>query len=169
MRVFVDSNLLVYALAQDDLPRQAVARRVLAQHCGGQSLVLSPQVLLETYNVLTRKKRVSAGDAAAALGLLAQQEVATPTAETALQAMALGAAHGLSVWDALIVQTALQAGCDTLYSEDLQAGRRFGALEVVNPFALAAHESAPAFAARSSAPARPPRRKAGPKPATRRV
>jgi predicted nucleic acid-binding protein len=132
-------------------------------------LVLSPQVLLETYNVLTRKKRVAAHNAAAALRLLAQQEVAAPTAETALQAMVLSAAHGLSVWDALIVQTALQAGCDTLYTEDLQAGRRFGALEVVNPFALAAHESVPAFVESASPRAPGARRKAGPKPARHQV
>ena len=169
MRVFVDSNLLVYALAQDDLARQAVARQVLARHCADCSLVLSPQVLLETYNVLTRKKRVTADGAATALRLLAQQEVVAPTADTALQAMTLSAAHGMSVWDALIVQTALQAGCDTLYTEDLQAGRRFGALEVVNPFALAAHESTPAFAAPALPRARPARRKAGPKPAPRRT
>jgi predicted nucleic acid-binding protein len=41
----------------------------------------------------------------------------------------------ISFWDALVVQAALDAGCDRLYSEDLNAGQRFGSLLVVNPFA----------------------------------
>ena len=41
----------------------------------------------------------------------------------------------ISFWDALVVQAALDTGCDRLYSEDLNAGQRFGSLLVVNPFA----------------------------------
>lgn len=53
--------------------------------------------------------------------------------------MILGAArrartHTLSFWDALIVEGALAAGASRLWTEDLQAGRRFGELEIVNPF-----------------------------------
>jgi len=40
----------------------------------------------------------------------------------------------LSFWDSLIVQAAIQAGCETLYSEDLNAGQRIGTVTVVNPF-----------------------------------
>lgn len=40
----------------------------------------------------------------------------------------------LSFGDALIVRAAQDAGCDVLYSEDLNAGQRFGAVRVVNPF-----------------------------------
>ena len=52
MRAFFDSNVFVYALDNDDPVRQGVAQRLLAQHSsGGHALVLSIQVLLETYNV----------------------------------------------------------------------------------------------------------------------
>jgi predicted nucleic acid-binding protein len=40
----------------------------------------------------------------------------------------------LSCWDAMVVQAAIVAGCDKLYSEDLNAGQRFGSLVIVNPF-----------------------------------
>jgi len=40
----------------------------------------------------------------------------------------------LSFFDALIVASALEAGARRLLSEDMQAGWRFGALEIVNPF-----------------------------------
>ena len=40
----------------------------------------------------------------------------------------------LSFWDAMIVQAAVEAGCDKLYSEDMNAGQRFGSVVIVNPF-----------------------------------
>jgi predicted nucleic acid-binding protein len=40
----------------------------------------------------------------------------------------------LSYWDALIVEAALGAGCRTLFSEDLQHGRKYGDLTVQNPY-----------------------------------
>jgi predicted nucleic acid-binding protein len=43
----------------------------------------------------------------------------------------------------MIVQAAVESGCDTLFTEDLQAGRRFDSVEVVNPFDQKAHEPAP--------------------------
>lgn len=50
------------------------------------------------------------------------------------RAIALAGQGGLSFYDALIVASALEAGARRLLSEDMQAGRRFGTLEIVNPF-----------------------------------
>jgi predicted nucleic acid-binding protein len=49
---------------------------------------------------------------------------------------AIGLCHeyGISIYDALVVASALEAGCDQLLSEDMQHGHRFGPLTVVNPF-----------------------------------
>jgi predicted nucleic acid-binding protein len=49
-------------------------------------------------------------------------------------ASALARDHSLSFHDALIVAAAHEAGCDTLYTEDMQHGRKFGGLALVNPF-----------------------------------
>jgi predicted nucleic acid-binding protein len=48
--------------------------------------------------------------------------------------VSLAREHGLSFYDALIVASAVEAGCDILYSEDMQHGRTFGGLGIVNPF-----------------------------------
>jgi predicted nucleic acid-binding protein len=53
-------------------------------------------------------------------------------------AIALARDHNLAFYDALIVASATEAGCDTLFTEDMQHGRKFGSLTVVNPF----HENA---------------------------
>jgi predicted nucleic acid-binding protein len=49
-------------------------------------------------------------------------------------AIALARDHRLSFYDALIVAAAQEAGCDTLYTEDMQHGRALGGLTIVNPF-----------------------------------
>jgi len=56
------------------------------------------------------------------------------TYDTHASALALARNHNLSFYDALIVASAVEAGCDTLYSEDLQDGRSFAGLAIVNPF-----------------------------------
>lgn len=164
MKAFADTNILIYAVSDQDARKQAIAQRLLA---GPQPAppAISNQVLGEAYNVLTRRLDWPAGRALEAVRLFASLRVEVASTQTVLAGLALAEAHGLSGWDALIVQTALQAGCDTLYSEDLQAGRRFGALQVVNPFAAGVGEEAAHY---HPARAERPRRKAGPKPAPRR-
>jgi predicted nucleic acid-binding protein len=143
-KAFFDSNVLVYAFSAGNRLRQAVATGLLRQHTAAGTLVISVQVLMETYNVLTRKQGRAPGEVMPSLHLLATNEVVAPNAEMALLALNLCANHRLSTWDSLIVQAALEADCRVLYSEDLQAGRRFGPLEVVNPFTTQAHEASPA-------------------------
>ena len=50
------------------------------------------------------------------------------------EALALSRTHGFSFYDSLIVASALEAGCDTLLTEDLQTGRRIVGLTIVDPF-----------------------------------
>jgi predicted nucleic acid-binding protein len=56
------------------------------------------------------------------------------TYDTHASAVALARDHNFSFYDALIVASALEAGCDTLYSEDFHDGRHFQGLTIVNPF-----------------------------------
>jgi len=65
---------------------------------------------------------------------LGRLEVVAPRVPDLLAAIDLHRLHALSIWDALVVRAALVSGCRTLYTEDLQHGRRFETLDVVNPF-----------------------------------
>ena len=49
-------------------------------------------------------------------------------------AVAMARDHSLAFYDALILAAAIEAGCETLYSEDFQHGRQFGDCTIVNPF-----------------------------------
>lgn len=138
-RTFFDTNVVVYALEPDAGAKCAVAQHLLHRHMVERTIVVSTQVLLEAYSVLTRKRGMAAADAIDALAAL-EREVAMPTtARAVMRALSFTAQHRFSVWDGLFVQAALDAGCTTLFTEDLQHQQRFGALQVVNPFAPAAH------------------------------
>jgi predicted nucleic acid-binding protein len=147
MSVFMDSNVAVYAMVPEDAAKHAVAQLLVARHVDDGKLVVSTQVLQETFNVLTRKKQLPAEQALEFARLIARRRVVPSTADFVLKALQFSVQAQLSVWDALIVQAALDAGCATLLSEDLQHGRRFGSLEIVNPFLQAVHEAVPAYTA----------------------
>jgi predicted nucleic acid-binding protein len=126
---FWDTNVFVYAFIAG--PKQQIARRGLVS--GG---VISVQVLNEFVSVMTRKMRQSWADVERFLSAIhVRFPTAAPlTVQTHVAARALARDHSIAFYDALIVAAALEAGCDRLYSEDLQHGRRFGDCLIVNPF-----------------------------------
>jgi len=129
VKAFFDTNILVYA--QQDDPRGDRARALVL--AGG---TISVQVLNELVNVLREKLRREWTEIREALHDV--QAVLAParplTIETHAAAVALAEEHGFGFFDALIIAAALEAGCDTLLTEDMQDGRRIGGLTVVDPF-----------------------------------
>lgn len=129
MTRFFDTNVLVYAFL--DTEKRKRAQEVLAE--GG---IISAQVLNEFTNVAHKKRGRSWPEIEAALTVIRARfpQVAPLTDATHAAAVVLARDERISFYDALIVAAAQEAGCDTLCSEDLQDGRRFGASKVVNPF-----------------------------------
>jgi predicted nucleic acid-binding protein len=157
---FFDTNVIVYAYDATAPAKQKRARATIEAAMKADRFIISTQVMQEFYNVAARRRLMSAQHAAQLLRHLAEHTVVPANAESVLRALSLQQRHTLSVWDALIVQAALDAGCAVLYSEDLQEGRRFDAaggaqpaLQVVNPFndawpvptPPAVHESRPSY------------------------
>ena len=129
MSSFIDTNVLVYAQGTDS--KSEIARQVVL--AGG---VISVQVLNEFAAVLRRKFRLewdviadALADARTALGPARPVDV-----DIHLNAVTLARLHDFGFYDALIVASAIEAGCDTLLTEDLQSGRRVAGLTIVNPF-----------------------------------
>jgi predicted nucleic acid-binding protein len=128
---FLDTNILVYAALQPDA-RSDQARALLA----GRGLI-SVQVLSEFVNVASCKLKQPWPSVREALRLirLLCPSVLPLTADTHEQALEIAERTGYRFFDALIIASALEGGCDTLFSEDLQAGhvvdRR---LAIRNPF-----------------------------------
>lgn len=133
-RGFLDSNILVYVFDEDFPEKQARARTLIAERV--EDLVLSVQVLGEFFSVVTRKIRhpLAPERALQATDELGELEVWPIHRVLARNAMERSIASRLNYWDALIVETALEARATVLLTEDLQHGQRFGDLRVWNPF-----------------------------------
>lgn len=134
MRQFFDTNVLVYSRDPGAPVKRDLARDLIEQAIDSDSFVVSTQVLVEFYSTAVRRKLLGAAQALDLARLWAGHDTVSHTPDLVLQGLELHQAHSLSVWDALIVQAGLDAGCSLLFSEDMQHGRRFGDLEIVNPF-----------------------------------
>ena len=139
MKVALDTNLLVYFEGLDDIER-GLQIRDLVERLPGDAIVIPVQVLGELFNVLVRKARTPRADARLTiLGWTTSYAVSSATGATFLAAVDLAAAHQLAIWDAIVVATAADAGCEILLSEDMQHGFAWGGVTVVNPFATPRH------------------------------
>jgi predicted nucleic acid-binding protein len=134
-RAFLDTNVLIYAVAQNDL-RGTRAEKLLA--AGG---VISVQVLNEFVSVTRRKVGMAWGEVTEALDAI---RILCPlpvpiTVDTHEAALRIAQEYGFGIYDALIAAAALEADCATLYSEDMRDGQVIDhRLTIRNPFHPAA-------------------------------
>jgi predicted nucleic acid-binding protein len=135
-KVFLDTNVVVYAFDADAPRKQELAREILHQEGNKGNAVVSTQVLQEFYVSVTRKLAVplDAETAFEATRALAELQLVQVDVPLVLRAARLSSREQLSFWDALIVGAAATAGCKRLYSEDLQDGRDIEGLRIANPF-----------------------------------
>ena len=134
---FLDTNVLVYLFDSDAPEKQTRAREILREE--RDRLVVSVQVLGEFYVTVTRKLAVplTVEAAARAVDALCELQVQALHPDLARSAVRRSRSSRLSYWDALIVETALDAGARVLFTEDLQDGQVIDSLRIVNPFHLA--------------------------------
>jgi len=133
-RVFLDTNVLIYADDLDAGDKRARARELLGSVLEHRVGVISTQVMQEYFSVATRKLGIEAAAAGRRLELLATLDVVRLDVPLILSAVDLVRLHDVAFWDALIVRAAQAAGCRVLLTEDLQHGRTFEVLRVENPF-----------------------------------
>ena len=127
---FLDTNVLLYLLSGDE----STADRAESElNAGG---VVSVQVLNEFASVASRKLRMSIVEIREVLAAIrAVCKIVPISEETHDLGLQVAERYGLSIYDGMIVASALLAGCKTFLSEDLQNGQIFGGhLRVWNPF-----------------------------------
>ena len=135
MLVGVDTNLLVYAELSTGEGKSRLAADLLYRLSFGSGVV-TPQIMGELFNVLTRKAGRPRRDARSALqSWQTLLRVIYPDADTFAAALDLAVDHHLQVWDALILATLADGGCDYVLSEDMHHGFTWRGATVINPFA----------------------------------
>ena len=131
-KVFIDTNVLIYGYSEDEPDKRQQAIDCVRS---GEAWI-STQVLNETINVLKRKFSLSYSQIREAVQELSEGfPIVLVSVNTIEMALNLAERYQYSYFDSLILASALEAGCQILYSEDLQDGQRIeNQLTIVNPF-----------------------------------
>jgi predicted nucleic acid-binding protein len=132
---FLDSNVLVYAYDVSNPEKQRAARALLKSGVKGR-FVISTQVLAEFAAALLHKISPPASADAVMEGLdaLAPLRLIIPDGDLVRRAVEARVSYGLHFYDGMIIAAAEQAGCERIWSEDLNAGQKYFGVTVANPF-----------------------------------
>ncbi|HUU02133.1 MAG TPA: PIN domain-containing protein [Myxococcota bacterium] len=135
-RIFLDTNVLVHAFDDSNPEKKNRSLEILAQVGDKWQAVISTQVLQEFYVVVLRKLKrpLSENDAEGAIRRFAKLPIVLIDSPMIISAIKTSRENRMSLWDALIVQSALESNCRKLLTEDLQHGRQIASLQIENPF-----------------------------------
>jgi predicted nucleic acid-binding protein len=133
-RVFLDTNVLVYAQDSAVPAKQRKSRDIITRLAESGDGVLSTQVMQEFFVAATRKLGVEPLVAKGVLKTFGVFEIVQVSPALILEAIDCCILNQLSYWDALILAAASSAGCTTVLSEDLNANQAILGVRVENPF-----------------------------------
>lgn len=131
---FIDTNVLVYAHDGGAGKKHEASVELLSRLFEDGAGALSVQILAEFYAAATRKLAMTSQEAEAVIADLAGWTIHRPGHADLLRAAHLHRRYQLAWWDALILNSAVELGCDVLWSEDFTDGQRYGGVTVRNPF-----------------------------------
>ena len=144
-RFTLDTNILVYAVDAREGSKRELATRMI-EAAVGLDCPLALQAVGEFYLAATRKLKLGAKDAAIrAAQLIAGFDTFGYSVHAVRAALEEAPNRRLSYWDGVLLASAAEAGCTTIFSEDMADGSRFGSIVVANPFrhdGLAPHAKA---------------------------
>lgn len=132
---FLDTNILVYAYQTSDRAKQQIARQLVLRAVAGE-FTISTQVLAEFASTLLHKLKppLTVDHVKVALDGLATIPLIAHDADIVTRAVEAHAAYGIHFYDGMIVASAERAGCEKIWSEDLNSGQEYFGVAVANPF-----------------------------------
>jgi predicted nucleic acid-binding protein len=132
---FLDTNVVVYAYDESNPRKQQVARHLLKGGVTGK-VVISTQVLAEFAATMLHKVSppATAGAVMEGLDALTAIRLIVPDAELVRRAVEARLSYGIHFYDGMIVAAAERAGCERIWSEDLNSGQKYFGVAVENPF-----------------------------------
>jgi predicted nucleic acid-binding protein len=137
-RAFFDTNILIYQLDKRDVKKRALARDLFKQKAIAGDAVISTQVLQEFYVAATVKLHVDPLLVKSIIHMFENMEVVVVGKDLINEAVDASLQYKLSFWDSLIVVSAESAKCESLYTEDLNAGQIIRTVKIINPLKSAA-------------------------------
>jgi predicted nucleic acid-binding protein len=144
-RFTLDTNILVHAVDARSGRKRDFAIHII-EAAVRLDCPLALQVVGEFYAAATAKLKLDAKDAATrATQLIIAFDTFGYSVQAVRAALVLAPKRRFSYWDGVLLASAAQAGCTTIFSEDMADGARFGSIAVANPFrrdGLAPHAKA---------------------------
>lgn len=134
---FLDTNVFVYELDRTEPSKSETASRLIAEALAQDSGCISYQIIQECLSTFMRKAHIpiSVADMRRYMhNVLIPMYRIPATVVLYERGLALHERYGFAIYDCLVVAAALEAGCRTLYTEDLQHGQQIEQLRIVNPF-----------------------------------
>jgi len=133
-KVFLDTNIIIYAYSDDEPEKQERANMILEEY--ESQITISTQVINELSNNLFRKFKLDAEAVeAVVLELDNNFPIVDFNLQTQLKAIKIKERYKLQFYDSMILATALENGCNIIYSEDMQNGQIIeNQLTIINPF-----------------------------------
>jgi len=131
-KIFLDTNIIIYAHTDAEPEKQKIAQKVITE----KLTIISTQVLQETANTLVKKFKQTWTDVTKVVKEAALNNfLNTNTDQTILAACNIAGKCQYSFYDSLIISSALESGCSTLYTEDMHDGHIIDdRLKIMNPF-----------------------------------
>lgn len=133
-KVFFDTNIILYSIDGSAGAKRKRCQALLEKAEAERNGVISTQVLQEFHAIATRKFRMDPLAAKEALIALEVHEIVVVSPALIQSAVDCQVINKISFWDALIVVAAEAALCETICTEDLNAGQRIRGIRVENPF-----------------------------------
>jgi predicted nucleic acid-binding protein len=133
-RSFIDTNVLIYAEASDEPKKQRAALALLKRLYEDNEGVLSTQVLQEYCNVAIKKLHLPVPHVRSQLDMYEQFDVVQVTPSIIRAGLDLHQTRSVSFFDALVLASAHAAGCNVIWTEDMNAGEVVNGVCITNPF-----------------------------------
>jgi predicted nucleic acid-binding protein len=135
-KVFVDTNIFIYAYSDDNALKHKAAKNLLQNKLAEDFVVVSTQILNEFYSVMSKSKLPHQEIANYVKEIAKQTYIKSVTIESIELCLDIKEKYRFSWWDSLVLTSALENECSVLYSEDLQHGQIIEhSLKIINPFA----------------------------------
>lgn len=133
-RIFIDTNIIIYANDARDTEKQAIALEIVTEHMKLGTGVISTQVLQEYAHVALNKLRQRQDVILRQLVLLEELEVIQQSPTLIRRSVEIKTTYQISFWDACIISAAEYAKCNIILSEDLNSGQFYSGIALENPF-----------------------------------
>lgn len=138
---FMDTNVFLYAARPALTPDEERKRLVALDLLANEDFGVSAQVLAEFYHNAIRvgKQKLPEDEAESWLESLCERPCADVDSGLVRDGVRISRRYQISYWDGAIIAAAHSLGANTLYSEDLNDGQRYGDVTVINPFKPTPH------------------------------